>query len=323
MKHDKEKLLDVYGKLYLTRHYDDAVRELSVKGLWTFYHGIVGEEAIPVGVCSALEEDDYVVPVHRTQLGVMVSRGVDLPRLTAELLGRDGGYCRGISGTHMACMERGVLSKTGILGAGLPVATGVGLAVKLRGADRVAAVFIGDGASSSGNFHESLNMAAIWDLPVIYVLENNHYAITTQTSYALAVEELSKRAVGYGIPGVIVDGNDVLEVYEAACEAAERARGGSGPTLLECKTYRIWGHHGHGTDEELGYRSREEVEEWEGKNPVRSLRARLLEEGAATERELGSLEAGARASVKAAVDFAIGSPFPPAELVVRRSREEV
>ena len=322
LKHDKEKLMEIYGKLYLTRFYDDAVRELSEKGLWTFYHGIIGEEAIPVGVCAALEADDYVIPVHRTQLGVMVSREVSLPRLTAELLGRDGGYCHGISGTHMACMERGVLSKTGILGAGLPVAVGVGLSIKIRDSDRVVAVFIGDGASSSGNFHEALNLAAIWSLPVIFVLENNQYAITTSTSYALAVEDLSKRAVGYGISGVTIDGNSVMAVYEAACEAAERARGGGGPSLLECKTYRIRGHHGHGMDDELGYRSDGEVEAWKEKDPVGSFRGYLLDEEVLKEGELEALEAEARASVREAIEFALASPFPQSEMVIRLSKEE-
>jgi len=322
LKYEKEKLIDIYRKLYLTRFYDDAVRELSEKGLWTFYHGIIGEEAIPVGVCAALGEDDYVIPVHRTQLGVMVSRGASLPRLTAELLGRDGGYCHGISGTHMACMERGVLSKTGILGAGLPVAVGVGLSIKIRETDGVVAVFIGDGASSSGNFHEALNLAAIWSLPVIFVLENNQYAMTTPTSYALAVEDLSKRAVGYGISGVTIDGNSVLAVYEAAREAAERARGGGGPSLLECKTYRIRGHHGHGMDDEFGYRSDGEVEGWEKKNPVRNYRRQLIEEGVTTEGELEAIEREARASVQEAIEFALASPFPPSEMVIRLSKEE-
>ncbi len=323
MKSDNKKMIDIYRKLYLTRIYDNAVRKLSEKGLWTFYHGIIGEEAIPVGICSALGEDGYVIPVHRTQLGVMISRGVSLPKLTAELLGRMGGYCHGVSGTHMACMERGILSKTGILGAGLPVAVGVGLSIKLKDALGVVAVFIGDGASSSGNFHESLNMAAIWRLPVIFVLENNLYAITTPTKYALAIENLSNRAVSYGIVGVTVDGNDVMAVYEAACKAVKRAREGEGPTLIECKTYRIWGHHGHGMDNELGYRSVEEVEAWREKDPVERFRRRLIKEKVLTKAELETLEAEAQISIQEAVEFALASPFPPSDMVLRLSKEEV
>jgi TPP-dependent pyruvate/acetoin dehydrogenase alpha subunit len=307
----KKRLMEIYSKLYLNRTYDEALRSLSVEGFWTFYHGIVGEEAVPVGVCSALGEDDFVVPVHRTQMGVMASRGVSLPRLTAELLGKEGGYCHGVSGTHVACMERGVLSKSGVLGAGLVVAVGVGLSMKLKETDGVVAVFIGDGASSSGNFHEALNLAAVWKLPVIFVLENNCYAWTTSTKDALSVEDLSVRAAAYGIPGETVDGNDVVVVHEAALRAANRARRGEGPTLIECKTYRIMGHHGPGMDDDLGYRTREEVERWRGRDPVESFRRRLVEDG--LKQEVEGLEEEARA---------LASPFPSAEMVTRLAKEE-
>lgn len=316
----KKKLMEIYSKLYLTRVYDESLRSLSIEGFWTFYHGIVGEEAVPVGVCSALGEDDYVVPVHRTQMGVMASRGVSLPRLTAELLGKEGGYCHGVSGTHMACMERGVLSKTGVLGAGLVVAVGVGLSMKLKKTDGVVAVFIGDGASSSGNFHEALNLAAIWNLPVIFVLENNCYAWTTSTKDALSIEDLSVRAAAYGIPGETVDGNDVVAVHEAALRAMNRARRGEGPTLIECKTYRIMGHHGPGMDDDLGYRTHEEIERWRGRDPVEYFRMRLVEDG--LKQEVEGLEEEARAAVAAAVEFALASPFPSAEMVTRLAKEE-
>ena len=317
----KEKLMDIYSKLYLTRTYDEALRGLSVEGFWTFYHGIIGEEAVPVGVCAALGEDDYVVPVHRTQMGVMVSRGVSLSKLTAELLGKEGGYCHGVSGTHVACMERGVLSKTGVLGAGLTVAVGVGLSIKLRKTDGVVAVFFGDGASSSGNFHEALNLAAVWNLPVIFVLENNRYAWTTSAAHALAVEDLSVRAAGYGIPGETVDGNDVVKVHEAAMRAADRARKGEGPTLIECKTYRIMGHHGPGMDDDLGYRTEEEIEMWKGRDPIASFRMSLVERG--LRREIEAVEEESRTAVSAAVEFALASPFPSAETVLRLAKEEV
>lgn len=318
---EREKFLEIYHDLFLTQIYDEALKGLSEKGLWTFYHGIIGEEAVPVGVCAALRDGDYAVPVHRTQMGVMVSQGVALPRLTAELLGREDGYCGGVSGTHVACMERGVLSKTGILCAGLPVAVGAGLSLKLRGTNGVVAVFIGDGASSAGNFHEALNIAAIWSLPVIFVLENNGYAMTTSSDYALAIQDLSERSKGYGIPGVTVDGNDVLAVYDAAKSAVEQARRGGGPSLIECKTYRIMGHHGHGTDEAIGYRSREEVEDWRGKCPVAAYRRLLLDKG--FEEDVMRLEAEASRNVQEAVDFAMASPFPPAENVRSLSKGEV
>lgn len=318
---EREKLLEIYHNLFLTQNYDETLKGLSEKGLWTFYHGIIGEEAVPVGVCAALGDGDYVVPVHRTQMGVMVSRGVALPRLTAELLGREDGYCGGVSGTHVACMEKGVLSKTGILCAGLPIAVGAGLSLKLRGTNGVVAVFIGDGASSAGNFHEALNMAAIWSLPVIFVLENNGYAMTTSYDYALAIQDLSERSKGYGIPGVTVDGNDVLAVYDAAKSAVELARSGGGPSLIECKTYRIMGHSGHGTDEAIDYRSREEVEDWREKCPVAAYRRLLLDKG--YEEDVIRLEAEASRTVQEAVDFAMVSPFPSAENVQSLSKGEV
>jgi pyruvate dehydrogenase E1 component alpha subunit len=317
----KEKLIDIYTKLYLTRTYDETLKDLAVEGFWTFYHGIIGEEAVPIGVCAVLGEDDYVVPVHRTQMGVMVSRGVSLPKLTAELLGKEGGYSHGVSGTHMACMERGVLSKTGILGAGLTVAVGVGLSIKLRRTDNVIAVFIGDGASSSGNFHEALNLAAIWNLPLIFILENNGYAWTTSTSHTLAIENLSERAAGYSIPGETVDGNDVIEVYEAAKRAADRARRGNGPTLIECKTYRIMGHHGPGMDDDLGYRTEEEIEMWKGRDPLVAFRNRLLERD--LRKDVETVEEESRVNISAAVEFALTSPFPSAETVLRLAKEEV
>jgi TPP-dependent pyruvate/acetoin dehydrogenase alpha subunit len=317
---DKEKLMDIYTKLYLTRIYDETLKNLSIEGFWTFYHGIIGEEAIPVGVCAALNEDDYVVPVHRTQMGVMVSRGVSLPKLTAELLGKEKGYCQGVSGTHMACMERGVLSKTGILGAGLPVAVGVGLSIKLRKTDDVVAVFIGDGASSSGNFHEALNLAAIWNLPVIFVLENNGYAWTTSTANGLAIEDLSMRAVSYGIPGETVDGNDVIEVYDVAMKAVDRARKGEGSTLIECKSYRIMGHHGPGMDDNLGYRNEEEIEIWKKRDPIMSFRKRLVEQG--LKWEIETVEKKSHDIISKAVKFALESPFPSAEMVIRLAKEE-
>jgi pyruvate dehydrogenase E1 component alpha subunit len=317
----KKKLIEIYSKLYLTRIYDETLRSLSVEKFWTFYHGIIGEEAVPVGVCSALGDDDYVIPVHRTQMGVMVSRGVSLPRLTAELLGKEGGYCHGVSGTHMACMERGVLSKTGILGAGLTVAAGVGLSLKLKKTDGVVAVFFGDGASSSGNFHEALNLVTIWNLPVIFVLENNGYAWTTSTKDALSVKDLAERAAAYGIPGETVDGNDVVAVHEAALRATKRARRGEGPTLIECKTYRIMGHHGPGMDDDLGYRKEEEINQWKERDPIESFRGRLVEKG--LKREIEGVEEEAKTAVETAVEFALTSPFPSAEMVTQLAKEEI
>jgi TPP-dependent pyruvate/acetoin dehydrogenase alpha subunit len=197
---------------------------------------------------------------------------------------------------------------------------GVGLSIKLKKTHNVVAVFIGDGASSSGNFHEALNMAAIWNLPVIFILENNLYAWTTSTAQTLAIENLSERAAGYGIPGITIDGNDVIEVYEVAKRAVDRARRGNGPTLIECKTYRIMGHHGPGMDDDMGYRTQEEVEMWKGRDPLEAFRNQLMEEG--LRQKILKVEEESQFKVKEAVEFALASPFPLAEKVLRLAKEE-
>jgi len=316
---DRFKLMDLYKKLFLTRHYDETLRKLAEEGVWSFYHGIIGEEAVPVGVCVNLREDDYVIPVHRTQMGAMIAKEISLEKLTAELLGRSTGYCHGVAGTHIGCAETRILGKTGILGAGLPIAVGVGLSIKLRKTDQVITVFFGEGLSSQGNFHESLNMASIWKLPVIFVLENNLYAFTTPAKEAISVENLAIRAKGYGIPGVTLDGNNLFEVYNASKEAIDRARNGMGPTLIECKTYRILGHSGTGLDLDAGYRTPEEIEIWRKRDPVKVFREKLLIEGILNEKELSEIEFKARIAIESAVKFAIESPFPTKEEVMSLS----
>ena len=316
---DRFKLIDLYKKLFLTRHYDETLRKLADEDVWNFYHGIIGEEAVPVGVCANLREDDYVIPVHRTQMGAMIAKEISLEKLTAELLGRSTGHCHGVAGTHIGCAETGILGKTGILGAGLPIAVGVGLSIKLRKTDQVIVVFFGEGLSSQGNFHESLNMASIWKLPVIFVLENNLYAFTTPAKEAISVENLAIRAKGYDIPGVTLDGNNVVEVYNASREAVDRARNGMGPSLLECKTYRILGHSGTGLDEDAGYRTAEEIEIWRERDPVKVFREKLLTEGISNEEELSEIEFEARIAIESAVKFAIESPFPTKEEVMSLS----
>ena len=314
---DRFKLIDLYKKLFLTRHYDETLRKLAEDDVWNFYHGIIGEEAVPVGVCANLREDDYVISVHRTQMGAMIAKGISLEKLTAELFGRSTGHCHGVAGTHIGCIETGILGKTGILGAGLPIAVGAGLSIKLRKTDQVVAVFFGDGLSSEGNFHESLNMASIWKLPVIFVLENNLYALTTSAKEVISVENLAIRAKGYDVPGVTLDGNDVVEIYNASKEAVDRARSGMGPTLIECKTYRILGHSGTGLDEDAGYRTLEEIEIWRKRDPVKVFRGKLLSEGILSEE--GVIEFEARIAIESAVKFALESPFPTREEVMSLS----
>jgi len=319
---DRIDLIDLYRKLFLTRHYDETLRKLAEEDVWNFYHGIIGEEAVPVGVCTNLREDDYVIPVHRTQMGAMIAKGTSLEKLTAELFGRSTGHCHGVAGTHIGCAETGILGKTGILGAGLPIAVGVGLSIKLRKTDQVVAVFFGDGLSSEGNFHESLNMASIWKLPVIFVLENNLYALTTPAKEVISVENLAIRARGYDIPGVTLDGNDVVKIYNASKDAVDRARNGMGPTLIECKTYRILGHSGTGLDEDAGYRTLEEVETWRKKDPVKLFREKLLREEILSKEEAIEIEFEARIAIESAVKFALESPFPTREEVMGLSVRE-
>jgi pyruvate dehydrogenase E1 component alpha subunit len=229
----------------------------------------------------------------------------------AEILGKKTGYCKGKGGSmHIADFNIGMLGATAVVGAGIPIAVGAGLSIKLRGTDQVVACFFGEGASNQGTFHEGINMAAIWSLPVVFVCENNLYAMGTKQSIVMKIKNVADRAVAYGIPGVTVDGNDVLAVYEAARKAVDRARRGEGPTLIECKTYR---HKGHSRFDPATYRPKEEVEEWLRRDPLPRLRAKLLEMGLLTEQEAKNFEQEIILAVEEAVKFAMESPYPSPE----------
>jgi TPP-dependent pyruvate/acetoin dehydrogenase alpha subunit len=239
----------------------------------------------------------------------MIAKGMDMGRILAELMGRVDGYCRGKSGTHMACFELGVLGKTGIVGAGLPIAVGAALSAKMRGSGQIVACFFGEGASNTGAFHEALNMAAVWRLPVVFVCENNLYDMYTPYLEVTSVANIADRASAYGMPGEVVDGQDVLAVYEAARRAVARARRGDGPSLLECKTYRWYGHFAGDEHHYGGYRSVEEVEAWRARCPIRGLREYAISKGIPAE-ELDLIEERVRAKVEEAERFALGSPEP-------------
>jgi pyruvate dehydrogenase E1 component alpha subunit len=229
----------------------------------------------------------------------------------AEILGKKTGYCKGKGGSmHIADFSIGMLGATAVVGAGIPIATGAGLSIKLRETDQVVAGFFGDGASNQGTFHESINMAAIWSLPVIFVCENNLYAMGTRQSMVMKIENIADRAAAYGIPGVTVDGNDVLAVYEAAHKAVNRARHGEGPTLIECKTYR---HKGHSRFDPATYRPKAEVEECLKKDPIPRFKAKLQKMGLLTEQEAEKMEQEANLAVEEAVKFAMESPYPAPE----------
>jgi len=306
-----EKLIEMYRKMLEIRQFEEKVYELYGQNLVPgTIHLYVGQEAVAVGVCANLRKEDYIVSTHRGH-GHCIAKGADLKRVMAEILGKKTGYCRGKGGSmHIADFNIGILGATGVVGAGIPIAVGAGLSIKLRGTDQVVACFFGDGASNQGTFHEGINMAAIWKLPVLFVCENNLYAMGTRQSRAMLIENISERAAAYGIPGVTVDGNDVLAVYEAAKEAVERAKRGEGPTLIECKTYR---HKGHSRMDPATYRSKEEVEYWLRKDPIPRFRDRLLEMGILTEGEAKKIEEEVLREIEEAVKFALESPYPEPE----------
>jgi len=311
---DKATLLRLYRTMLTIRRFEESIADLYRRGLVpSSAHVYIGQEAVAAGVCACLRPDDYVLSTHRGHAH-SIAKGVPLDRLAAEILGRATGLNRGRGGSMRPCFPgKGVLYSCPIVGSNIPIAAGVGLAIRLKGTDQVVACFFGDGASNIGDFHEGLNLAAIWKAPVVYVCENNQYAISVPVWRSTSVRDIATRAVSYGIPGLVVDGNDVIAVYKAARWAVERARRGEGPALIECKTYRWLGHHVG--DPGTAYRSREEVEAWKARCPIRRLRERLLRHGVASEGELKAIEEEVEGEVSRAIKFALESPFPrPEEL---------
>jgi pyruvate dehydrogenase E1 component alpha subunit len=298
----------MYRKMLEIRLFEEKVFDLYGQNLVPgTIHLYAGEEAVAVGVCSNLNVDDYITSTHRGH-GHCIAKGADLRRTMAEILGKKTGYCKGKGGSmHIADFAVGMLGATAVVGAGLPIAVGAGLSAKLRKTSQVVACFFGEGASNQGTFHESINMASVWALPVVFVCENNLYAMGTRQSRIMSVQNVADRAAAYGIPGVMVDGNDVLVVYEAARKAVERARAGKGPTLIECKTYR---HKGHSRVDSGKYRPKEEVEEWLGKDPLKRFRQAMLGNGILTQTELEHVEKEVADEVADAVKFALDSPYP-------------
>jgi len=303
----KEKLVEMYRKMLEIRLFEEKVFELYAQNLVPgTIHLYAGEEAVAVGVCSALRKNDYITSTHRGH-GHCIAKGAELKRVMAEILGKKTGYCKGKGGSmHIADFSIGMLGATAVVGAGIPVAVGAGLSIKLRRTDQVVACFFGEGASNQGTFHEGINMASIWKLPVIFVCENNLYAMGTRQSKVMAIENIADRAVAYGISGVVVDGNDVLAVYEATQKAVERARKGDGPTLIECKTYR---HKGHSRVDPARYRPKDEVEEWLAKDPIKRFKERLLDTNTLARAEIQQIEREVSAEIEEVVKFAMESPY--------------
>ncbi len=298
--------------MFTIRRFEEKVNELFLGGeIPGFVHLYIGEEAIATGVMANLRKTDYITSTHRGH-GHTIAKGADLNRMMAEIFGKATGYCKGKGGSmHIADFTIGMLGANGVVGGGYNLAVGAGLAAKLRGQDQVSVCFFGDGASNRGTFHEGLNMAAAWKLPVIFVCENNQWASTTPYRTTTSVENIADRATGYGIPGVVVDGNNVFAVYEAAQAAVEHARSGGGPTLLETKTYRIKGHFVG--DPEM-YRTREEVQQqFETNDPLNNFKQAVLNANSLTEKDLEEIETAVQAAIEEAVDFARESPFPKPE----------
>jgi len=313
---DKEKILKMYQDMLKIRYFENKITDLYSKGLMPgLAHLYIGEEAIAVGVCANLTERDFAVSTHRGH-GHLIAQRADLKKMMAEVLGKETGYCKGKGGSmHIMDVSKGILGADGIVGAGIPIATGSGYSAKVRGTDQVTISFFGDAASNQGTFHESLNMAAAWKLPVVYVCENNLYGISVDIRKVTNTKDIATRALAYNIPGVVVDGNDVLEVYRVTKEAIKRARQGEGPSLIECKTYRWKGHH-VGDPGRL-YRLEKETKEWKERCPIKTFRERLTKEKISSEEELSLIEEDTKKIIKEAVDFAIQSPYPDKNEVYR------
>lgn len=309
MELTKKELVSIYRKMVEIRRFEEKVGELYALGLIPgLAHPYIGEEAVAVGVCSALKKDDYILSCHRGH-GHSIAKGAPSKHIMAELFGKETGVCKGIGGSmHSTHLESGVLFSTAIVGGNIPMGAGVGLAIKLKKENRVVACFFGDGATNTGAFHEGMNLAALWRLPVIFVCENNMYAVSTHVSKSVSAKNIVDRAVAYDIPGEVVDGNDVISILKTASKAAEKARGGEGPTLLECKTYRWRGHGMYDTG--YKYRTKEEVEKWMKRCPIERLKRRLLENGVTTETELDEVESEVEADLREAVEFAKESKYP-------------
>lgn len=311
---EKERARKIYETMNQIRSFElKALQLFETNKLRGSVHLYVGEEAVAATVCSRLTDEDYIASTHRGH-GHCIAKGARLDRAMAELMGKATGYCKGRSGSmHIADFSKGNLGANAIVGGGIPIAVGAGLSAKMQKNGRVSVSFFGDGASNEGTFHESLNLAAVWKLPVIFVCENNLYGISVPTWQSTSVTDISNRAAGYGIPGITVDGNDVEAIDRAFAEAYDRAVAGDGPTLIECKTYR-W--IGHWTGDPQPYRTKEEVESWKQKCPIKRYREKLLEQGLFTAAELDAMEQAALAEAEAAAEFALNSPEPdPATLL--------
>ncbi len=311
-KYSKELLSELYRKMVTIRLFEQTVESHFLAGeIPGFVHLYIGEEAIASGIMANMNDRDYIESTHRGH-GHTIAKGADLNRMMAEIFGKSTGYCKGKGGSmHIADFSVGMLGANGVVGGGYTLAVGAALATKMRGEDRVSAVFFGDGASNRGTFHEALNMAAAWKLPVLFVCEMNQWASTTPYRTTTSVENIADRCQGYSIPGYIVDGNDVLAVYEAARDIIADIRAGKGPVLLECKTYRIKGHF---VGDPEKYRTKEEVQhQFETNNPIDRFEEKVLKAGVMAQKDLDGIRKETEQRIAAALEFAKESPEPAPE----------
>ncbi len=308
---DPDTARQALSTMWTARRFEEAVDQLFARGLMHgTMHLSIGQEASATGTCLALRPDDLITSTHRGH-SHCVAKGADLTRMMAELLAKDSGYCRGRGGSmHIADVATGNLGANGIVGGGIPIAVGAALAQRLTGSGKVVVSFFGDGAANEGAFHEAVNLAAVWALPVVFVCENNHYGMSMAADEAFAIENIATRAQGYGIPGVTVDGNDVQQVYEAVSTAVAHARAGHGPTLVENVTYR-W--KGHSKSDKNLYRTREEIAAWQERDPIRRFEDAVRAAGSLTDADIQAARKAATEAVRAAIRTANAAPPAPAD----------
>ncbi|NFL56110.1 pyruvate dehydrogenase (acetyl-transferring) E1 component subunit alpha [Clostridium botulinum] len=313
-KLNENSIVEMYKTMLKIRKFEQVAMNTFAEGkIPGFVHLYIGEEAVATGVCANLKDSDYITSTHRGH-GHILAKGGDLKFMMAELFGKATGYCKGKGGSmHIADATKGILGANGIVGAGHNIAVGAGLSAQYRGTDQVCVCFFGDASTNQGTFHESLNMASVWKLPVVFVCENNLYGISMSQNRHQAIKDVADRGVAYNVPGIVVDGNDVFAVYEAAKEAIKRAREGKGPTLIECKTYR---HRGHFEGDPCVYKPTEEQEEWLAKDPIPRFEKYLVENEILTEEKLKEVQKKVESQIDEAVDFANNSPYPELESVL-------
>lgn len=308
-EYPREQLLDALRRMHLIRQFEEGAEESYMRGL---IHGTmhlsIGQEASAMGICMPLTNDDQITSTHRGH-GHCIAKGADVSRMFAEFFGKTTGYCAGRGGSmHIADVSTGNLGANGIVGGGLPIAVGAALTAKRLKSGKVVICFFGDGANNEGAFHEALNMASVWKLPVIFVCENNGYGMSTSTARSTAVANIADRASAYSMPGVIVDGNVLSDVAEASYNAVERARRGDGPSLIECKTYR---YRGHSKSDRNRYRTKDEIDDWmTNRDPIARYEAQLQEFGIANADEIDAIREAVRQEIAAGIEFAKDSPMP-------------